>query len=361
MSERFIPLSKPITAPSVSGTVGAAQTLDLLRALGACGLDPEGLCRAAVLDPRRLEHDPDARVAPRVVADLFAAAERASGDPLIGLHAAAHATPRGPLLFLMLAEANLEASLHAWERYAPIPISSLRVQVEIGPDDAAMVLDLGESVLEETPHVVEYLMRAVLTALVRAASGDLHPARVELRHAAHGEVAEAERVLGGPVLFGGPRHAIVFHRRDLAMPSRLANPEIAAQVAAAAAAAARKASLHATWRERVADVTRTLLVTGERADRASVARQLHTSEPSLHRALRDEGTTFKAVRDAEVWGVARMLLANPQIKIEAIAVTVGFADGASFAKAFKRHAGLSPKAFRESVAHAAPPGGALPS
>ena len=352
MSERLIPLSKPITTRNPTGTVGGPQTLDVLRALGACGLDPEALCREAALDPRRLERDPDTRVAARVVADVFAAAERASGDPLIGLHAAEHSTPRGPLLFLMLAEVNLEASLRAWERYAPIPISSLRVHVEVDESAAAMVFQLGERTLEEGPHVTEYLMLAVLRALVLAATGDLRPSRVELRHGAHGDAREAERILRCPVRYGRERHAIVFHRRDLAMPSRLANPVIAAQVAAAAAAAVRQATVHATWRERVADVTRALLVTGERADRASVAHRLHTSEPSLHRALRDEGTTFKAVRDAEVWSVARMLLANPQIKIEAVALTVGFAGGASFAKAFKRHFGLSPGSYRESVAQA---------
>lgn len=361
MSERLIPLSKPLRKPNPAGTVGAPQTLDILRSLGCCGIDPEDLCRAAALDPQRVERNIDRRVAPRAVVDVFAAAERASGDPLIGLHAAQHSTPRGPLLFLMLAEANLEASLRAWERYAPIPISSLRVHVELEDDAAAMIFELGEPTLEQCPHVTEYLLLAVLRALVLSASGDLRPLRVELRHAAHGDVAEAERILGSTVLFGRPRHAIVFRRRDLDMPSRLANPVIAAQIAAEAASAARQATVHATWRERVADVTRALLVTGERADRASVARQLHTSEPTLHRALRDEGTTFKAVRDGEVWSVARMLLANPQIKIEAVALTVGFADGASFAKAFKRHAGLSPRAFRESVAHAAPGPRPLPS
>lgn len=361
MSERLIPLSKPLRPPNPAGTVGVAQTLDILRSLGCCGVDPEEICRAAALDPQRLERDAGRRVEPRIVADVFAAAERASGDPLIGLHAAEHATPRGPLLFLMLAEANLGASLHAWERYAPIPISSLRVQVEIEGDGAAMVFDLGEPTLEQSPHVVEYLLLAILRALVMASAGDLRPMRVELRHAAHGEPAEAERILRAPVLYRRSRHAIVFHRRDLELPSRLANPVIAAQVAAEAAAAARQATVHATWRERVADVTRALLVTGERADRASVARQLHTSEPTLHRALREEGTSFKSVRDDEVWSVARMLLANPQIKIEAVALTVGFADGPSFAKAFKRHAGLSPRAFRESVAHAAPGPRHLPS
>ena len=361
MSERLIPLSKPLRTPNAAGTVGAAQTLDILRSLGCCGVDPEHVCRAAALDPQRLQRAPDQRVAPRVVTDIFAAAERASGDPLIGLHAAEHATPRGPLLFLMLAEANLAASLRAWERYAPIPISSLLVHVELDETSAAMVFDLGEPTLEQIPHVAEYLLVAVLRALVTAAAGDLRPMRVELRHAAHGDPAEAERILLAPVSFGRPRHAIVFHRRDLDMPPRLANPAIAAQVAAEAAAAARQATVHATWRDRVVDVTRALLVTGERADRAAVARQLHTSEPSLHRALQAEGTTFRAVRDGEVWSVARMLLANPQIKIEVVALTVGFADGPSFAKAFKRYAGLSPQAFRESVAHAAPGSGVLPS
>lgn len=354
MSERLIRLSKPIKAPKPAGTVGAPQALDILRTLGVCGLDAEQLCREASLDARRLERDPDARVAPRVVADVFAAAERLSRDSLIGLHAAMHVTPRGPLLFLMLAGANLEASLRAWERYAPIPIASLRVRVEVGARDAAMVFDLGEPLLDAVPHVAEYLMLAILRSLVLATSGDLRPLRVELGHAAHGDVAEARRILGCPVRFGCARHAIVFRRRDLSLPSRLANPVIAEQAAATAAVAARRATLHATLRERVADMVRALLVTGARADRASVARELHTSEPTLHRTLRDEGTTFKAVRDAEVWSVARMLLANPQIKIEAIAVTVGFADGASFAKAFKRHSGLSPGTFRASVAHAMP-------
>jgi hypothetical protein len=36
---------------------------------------------------------------------------------------------------------------------------------------------------------------------------------------------------------------------------------------------------------------------------------------------------FALACDAEVWTVARMLLASPQIEIEAVALKVGFADG----------------------------------
>ena len=250
------PVVERITIRRPIGTVGAPQTLDALRSLGACGLDPEQLCRDTALEPYRLERDPDLRVPPDVVASVFAAAERLSGDPLIGLHAAEHSTPRGPLLFLMLAEADLEGSLRAWERYAPIPISSLSVHVDRGPTEVAMTFDVGEPTLEKVPHVTEYLMLAVLRALVMSATGDLRPAQVEFRHPAHGDRAEAERILHCPVVFGSERHAIVFHRQDAARPSRLANPVIARQVAAAAAAAARQATVHATWGDRVADVTR---------------------------------------------------------------------------------------------------------
>jgi transcriptional regulator GlxA family with amidase domain len=61
------------------------------------------------------------------------------------------------------------------------------------------------------------------------------------------------------------------------------------------------------------------------------------------------------VRDQVVWEVADALLSNPSLKIEAIALTIGFADAPSFAKAFKRHTGLSPTSYRERT-HAGAPG-----
>lgn len=353
MSERLNRLSKAINARrSAPATVGGGQTLDLLRALGACGLDPDALCRDTGLDPHLLAAA-EARVPARIVAALFAAAEVASGDPLIGLHAAERATPRGPLLYLMLAGANVEASLRTWERFARIPISSLHVQLDVTESVATVAFDLDDAALQASGHLAEYLLLAVFKALALAAGGEQRPLRVELGHAVRGDAREIARLFGSPVRFGQPRHALVFHRRDLSRPSRLANPAVAAQLAATAAALDRQMTVRATWRERVADATRALLVTGARADRAAVARLLHTSASSLHRALREERTTFREVRDAEVWSVARALLASPEVKIEAVAVTVGFADGASFAKAFKRHAGASPKAYRDAVGRAA--------
>jgi AraC-like DNA-binding protein len=319
--------------------------LDLVRALGALGLDPETLCDAAGIAPDGLARE-DVRVPSSRVTSLLAAAERASGDRLVGLHAAQHSTPRGPLLYLMLAAADVEAGMRYWERFGPLTISSLRVRVDSARGTAGMTFDLGDEGLDASRHVAEYMLLSVLRPLKQAAAGELRPREVCFRHAPHGDVGAVEAAFGCPVRFERPAHALVFRRRDLAMPSRLANPVIAQQIATMTAALGSRAAVRASWRERVGEVTRAMLVTGQRADRASVARQLHVSEPSLHRALREERTTFKAVRDAEVWSVAGALLAGTDVKIEAVARSVGFADGASFAKAFKRHSGISPHGFR---------------
>lgn len=333
---------------AADSTVAGSHVADLLRALGACGVDAVALCRAIGWQANDLSGD--ARVPAAVVAALFEQAARASRDPQIGLHAARHATPRGPLLYLMLASSDLDAILRSWEQFSRIPISSLRVRLAPADDAVAMTFDFADPLLDAEPRLAEYLLLTVLRPIRQAVTGELRPRAVCFRHAARGDVAEYARAFDCPVRFGEAQHALVFDRRDLGRPCRLANPVVARELAAMSAAVDGGIDTPPTWRERVAEATRSLLVTGERPDRATVARQLGTSEPSLHRALRDEHTTFKEVRDGVVWTVARTLLAAADVKIEAIALTVGFADGASFAKAFKRHAGVSPRVYRESGA-----------
>lgn len=63
---------------------------------------------------------------------LFAAAEQALGDPLIGLHAAAQVRPRGALVHLLLSAASLRAAIGYVERFSRILIDSLAISARIG-------------------------------------------------------------------------------------------------------------------------------------------------------------------------------------------------------------------------------------
>jgi AraC-like DNA-binding protein len=50
-----------------------------------------------------------------------------------------------------------------------------------------------------------------------------------------------------------------------------------------------------------------------------------------------------------VWEAVEQSLSNPSLKIEAIALSVGFSDVAAFSKAFRRWKGDSPTRYRKSA------------
>src|SRR5262249_58229910 len=103
---------------------------------------------------------------------------------------------------------------------------------------------------------------------------------------------------------------------------------------------------HATICERAEQATRALLASGVRADSENVGRRLGMSSRTLQRKLVEEGTNFRALRDAVLWEAVELLLSNPSLKVEAIALSVGFSDVAAFSKAFRRWKGYPPTRYR---------------
>jgi AraC-like DNA-binding protein len=108
----------------------------------------------------------------------------------------------------------------------------------------------------------------------------------------------------------------------------------------------------ATAAEAVAAKLEALLVSpGSAALSAdTVAAELHMSARTLHRRLEAEGTRFGEVLDRVRERRARRLLEDPAMPLAEIAYRSGFADLATFSRAFKRWTGIAPGAFRRSKA-----------
>jgi AraC-like DNA-binding protein len=79
----------------------------------------------------------------------------------------------------------------------------------------------------------------------------------------------------------------------------------------------------------------------------AVAQRLHLSPRTVIRRLRAQGTTYQTVLDAALKARAQMLLAEPGARVQDIAARLGYADSASFRKAFRRWFGTTPGAWRE--------------
>ncbi|MCC6709896.1 MAG: AraC family transcriptional regulator ligand-binding domain-containing protein [Gammaproteobacteria bacterium] len=82
----------------------------------------------------------------------------------------------------------------------------------------------------------------------------------------------------------------------------------------------------------------------------AVAQRLHLSSRTIIRHLRAQGTTYQALLDAVLKVRAQSLLGEPGMRVQDIAARLGYADSASFRKAFRRWFGMTPAAWRQGGA-----------
>lgn len=79
-----------------------------------------------------------------------------------------------------------------------------------------------------------------------------------------------------------------------------------------------------------------------------VADELATSPRNLRRKLKSEGSSFRQLLETERQQLAEQLLTGSQMTIEEMALQLGYADTASFNRAFRRWLGVSPGEYRKA-------------
>jgi AraC-like DNA-binding protein len=81
----------------------------------------------------------------------------------------------------------------------------------------------------------------------------------------------------------------------------------------------------------------------------SIALQLNVSVRTLHRQLREEGTTLQRLKNDARRERAIKLLLQTKRPIKQIAAAVGFDSEKSFARAFREWTGAAPSRFRQET------------
>jgi AraC-like DNA-binding protein len=79
-----------------------------------------------------------------------------------------------------------------------------------------------------------------------------------------------------------------------------------------------------------------------------VAQKMSMTSRTLHRQLKTQNTSWRAIRDSVRCAMAEELLSAGNIQLEEIAERLGFSDGANFSHAFKRWRGVSPLQFKKA-------------
>ncbi|MFF3020484.1 AraC family transcriptional regulator ligand-binding domain-containing protein [Streptomyces sp. NPDC057939] len=263
-----------------------------------------------------------------------------------GLHVLGH---------LVLTCADLADAALAAERYHPLVSQAGTVTLH---------RRAGDSLIRYRPTVDPRAMHpqqveAVLAGMVRAArwiaGDDWAPLAVSFAHPLVGAAEPYARVLGCPVAFDAPEHAITVGNEDLDRRRPLYDPELNALHRAHADRLLDRLSAEVTtagsvrrWLERAALAD---------AGPEGPAKELNLSVRTLRRALGAEGTSWRELLDAARHARARRLLETSTLSLDRIAPQVGLSGAAALVRAFTRWEGMPPGAYRSRHRPASPPRG----
>lgn len=314
----------------------------------ANGISPDTVSRRAGLLPQLLT-DPQAVLTVTQVDALICAMQEELKDPAFGLHLGE---------FIRVDSLQIIGSLVVT---APTPREALSQFIRF----KKLVHPVGELILREEGRTAELIYReganegvsgkflyaemylagviAVARALVRR---DLRVYHVAFRHSAPGYIEEYRRVFGTEdIIFNADENIAVFERDMLDEPLSGHFPDYHRQIEQLAA---RRLAELPDGGNMSGAVLRFLEESiGRRVvGMEDVAKHLNVTLRTLQRRLKDENTTYAALRDSVRYCYAQKYLSDPGMDMDSIAAALGFSETANFYPAFKRWSGMSPGEYR---------------
>jgi len=347
-----------------------SSAIDLVRGikarLAARGLDVDGFSRQAGLDESECMTD-DALTLSDKLSHLWELATQASGDPLLGLHAAQpQPLDRSGLMgHIMRASPDVKTAIENLVRYTPLVSPTVHSTIEQWEGRTRVSLHLPSGQRRVPQQHYDFVWCLVLRTL-RCAAGkeDLKPVSVSYAFPEPADARPYVEAFGCPVRFGMPANTAEFEDAGLTAPISTENPmaaDWALRMLAELAQAQRNwtvrmlAKLESdsqpdnSFSKRVQGLLTNMLAHGEPL-REDVARRLMMSERTLQRRLAEEGTNFTQLVDDTRREIAHQYLKKGDLSLKKLSFQLGFSDPSAFCRACRRWFGRSPRELQQRSA-----------
>lgn len=308
------------------------------------GLDP-GACLAGTgLVPADLE---DAQIGGGQELQVARNVVRLLGDPPgLGIEAGRRLTlgNMGIWGFALLTSPTwLDAAIIA-VRYLRLSAAFLRPEPEAEGAELRMILNDDHLPAEVRDMLAERDLTAAL-GLIPTIVGNIDLVRMETRLAGVRAAALAELFPDARIDAGRPRH---FFACDAALLSRrLPDADRQAWRACKQQCAALLERRHARTGIAAQVRSRLLADPARMPSMTEVATELHIDPRTVRRRLATEATTFRALVDETQAALATELLTTAGLTIDQVSQRLGYADAATFSRAFRRWTGQSPGGYRD--------------
>jgi AraC-like DNA-binding protein len=304
------------------------------------------LLDAAGIEPAELE-DPDARFPLSKLAGLWRFIIEREPDPALGVRfgRAFEIRKAGLVGYVILNCSSLREALETIVRYSRILNEAVRPRFELEGGRGRLSWAQSRD-LRAFPPAVDWGLASMLICLRQACGTDLRPVEVRFPHPRPRPLPEEFREHFGPNLrFDRSMGALAFNSRQLDLPVQGADSDLKVYLERHAEEVLEELSAARSVTERARRAIWSELREGQ-SNLASTADVLGMSARTLQRRLRDEGTSFAALRDELLRHLATHLLRDRGMAIHEISFLLGYSEPSAFYRAFRRWETTSPDRYR---------------
>lgn len=330
--------------------IGASVLRGLDLALAECGVDYRRVLSAAGIREEELERR-DAKVSLRRYLNFMEQAASIADDPLLGIRLARFCGPEalGAVGFLFLSSRSLALGLSDFCTYINVVQDRLSMRFRQQEGKLLLHYDIYDLPGSESRQDVEFSLALTIRLIRMFVNSPGVVEHVSFRHSAIAPEAMYERALNARVRFDQDTNSVV-------MPAQFAS--MGSHALDAGLSDVLKDYLDEELQRRqsirsYADAVRRVLLSNQiprPATADKVAAYLAISPATLYRKLRQERTTFRRVAADVAFELAALYLTDSSLSVTQIAHLVGFAETASFTRAFTRWSdGMTPSQFRRAA------------
>jgi AraC-like DNA-binding protein len=327
-------------AKTAQGSVAASLAQGLLEVAASRGASADELLSRAGMGRDDIR-DRDARLPLTKYVELIRAAKELTGDAAFALHFGEEVDLAEMSIAHLAAgvAGSLVDAVDRLNRFAPLAIEiggadERRFRLESEAGNVWLV----DSRPDDWPEITESTFARMAAIARRAFRGGEFIRAVHVTHERPVHHAEYARLFRVPVVFRSDRNALLLSGE--ALPETVAPmPQYVGEILTGhAEAALERLEKERSTRGRVEALVAASLSTGGMT-MTSVAKRLGLSRSTLARRLKSEGVTFDDLVDRLRRDLASHLVHEKKLSISEAAFRVGFSDGASLSRAFKRWGG----------------------
>ncbi|HSC83786.1 MAG TPA: AraC family transcriptional regulator [Pseudomonas sp.] len=254
-----------------------------------------------------------------------------------------HLTSLGLLGFTMLASRTLGEAFATFSRFQLLALTLCPARIETDRRGTWLLFDASVLPQDARAFVVERGLSACLGVASELLQRPLEPLAVEMTSAAPADPAALHPDFPYPLQHGASRNGILFANADLqfSLPQAHISAHSEGEQLCERLCSEISHSLVAAPTARLVQqvlIRDSASLLGSRA----VAERLGLSERTLHRRLAHEGHAFQQLNEQIKQRLAERLLSDSRLDLASIALRLGYAEAASFSRAFRRWTGHPP-------------------